>query len=92
MAKFPHANASKPPFDINEVTLFRPRHVASRIIAQSRIFTAHNKPTDPFVSKDLRNCIIKEECLKELKKLLSTYNVTKAWVFPDHDNIAKFLE
>ena len=57
-------NPSFDPFSIEEVTIFLPRHLTKRIIAQAGIFTIHNNPYESFENLDIDKIIISWEVRK----------------------------
>ncbi|MHC4269405.1 MAG: FRG domain-containing protein [Planctomycetota bacterium] len=80
------------PFTITENMIFRPKHITTRIVAQSGVFTVHNNPKEPFESKSLQKWVLKSECLNQLYHILSLYGVNEATVFPSLVGVAKYIE
>ena len=86
-----HANERVSPFDTQGVVIYRPKHIATRITAQSGIFTVHGPPVDPFVSDALVRWIISVKAIASIYAMLFSYGVTEASVFPDLDGLARGL-
>lgn len=80
------------PLAITEDMIFRPNHITTRIVAQSGIFTVHEKPEEPFESEGLQKWVLKSNCLDQLYQMLSIYGVNEATVFPGLVGIAKYVE
>ena len=79
----------------NEVKIFEPNHITSRIIAQNGLFTVHSdpmKPLDEIPGIMFDKIIIKKKFRKELKKTLDVYGINKAALFPGLDGITEYLE
>ena len=79
----------------NEVKIFEPNHITSRIIAQNGLFTFHSdpmKPLDAIPGIVFDKIIIKRRFKKELKKTLDVYGINKAALFPGLDGITEYLE
>jgi hypothetical protein len=80
------------PFRITSVKRFIPRHVTSRITAQSGLFTIHPDP-----SEDSRNMegvtkmIIRSSFRKKLKSILYKYGVHRSSLFPDLDGLSSHI-
>jgi hypothetical protein len=85
----PDADTNKSPFSITEDEIFSPKHITSRISAQSGIFTAHSNPTEVFKPKSLQKWIIKHKCSLELRLMLDCYGINEASVFPGLDGISQ---
>jgi hypothetical protein len=89
--KLGHAPLNKSPFEIKEPTVFYPRHVTSRITAQSGLFTVHTELEQPFMCEGLEKWILKEECKIKMKLVLSRYGIEHAAMFPGLDGIANSI-
>jgi hypothetical protein len=89
--KLGNAPLDKSPFEIEAPTVFYPRHVTSRIVAQSGLFTVHTKLEQPFDCKGLEKWILKKECQIKMSIILSRYGIEHASMFPGLDGIAKFI-
>lgn len=79
------------PFEIKDVMLFRPRHIAARISTQSALFTVHPDPSAVFDMLSLERIVIKESCKLDLELVLHTYNVNHFTMFPDLDGLSEHL-
>ena len=79
------------PFEIENVVLYRPKHIAPRITAQGGVFTVHPKPSNPFVDDCVQKWIIKDTFLHEMFGMLTSYGINDASVFPDLDGLARYL-
>lgn len=51
-------NAAISPFEIEEIGLFMPRAIASRIVTQKGFFTAHPDPTAPWEPQNIRRGLL----------------------------------
>jgi hypothetical protein len=76
------------PFDIASDYIFRPRHTAARISAQSGVFTVHCSPDTIFSPKSLQRWVLDTNILIEVRSMIRVYGVTKAFVFPGLDSVA----
>jgi hypothetical protein len=80
------------PFKIDEVHLYRPPHIAARIIVQRSCFTVH--PTNYLVEShrwpgiDLHKLIIPNNKRIEIRESLRALGVHRAALFPELDGIA----
>lgn len=79
------------PFEVDYVGRFIPSHVTRRITAQAGVFTIHPNPKEAFKSKDVDRFIISRGARKELKRVLFTYGVHRASLFPDADGVAHHI-
>lgn len=82
----------KSPFTIDKVWKFTPRHINSRIVAQTALFTVHPRPKEPFVDSDVHRFVIKHGARRQLKYSLYQYGIHRASLFPDLDGLADHLE
>ena len=80
------------PFDVTEVSKYRPSHVTERIIAQGGMFTVHPDPQVPFHSPEVEKIIVAKDCKRDLKKLLYKYGVSRKALFPGVDGVAADLD
>jgi hypothetical protein len=87
----PEVNERVSPFDIEEVSLFYPRHITNRISAQSGLFTIHPEPSRPFNINSLERVTIKQSCKIKIDLALSTYNIDDYTMFPDLDGLARVI-
>lgn len=81
--------------ETDEVRIFEPKHITSRIIAQNGIFTIHNDPTKPLEETPdiiIEKIIIKKKFKKELRHILNVYGINKATLFPGLDGITEYLD
>jgi hypothetical protein len=89
--KFSDADLNVSPFDVNEVVVYRPQHLAGRISSQGGVFTVHNSPKDPLDDARVEKWIMKSECVIEMRSLLWTYKINDSFVFQDLDGLARYL-
>jgi len=80
--KYPHPNECK------ELSKFVPDRITPRITTQLGVFTIHPEPDKPFDSDDVDKLIIPNKIRKDLKKILDTYGINRASLFPDLDGLA----
>ena len=85
-------NKHKDPFSRDKVGKFIPRHVTSRITAQSGIFTIHPNPLVPYRSERIDRLIISASFRKKFKKILFRYGIHEGTLFPDMDGLCRHIE
>ena len=81
------------PFDLyNDIVLYEPKNINSRITAQSGLFSIHKNPNkevdDPKIQKVILSCKIKEE----LGVALETMGVHAANLFPGLDGTGEHIK
>jgi hypothetical protein len=84
-------DAEHDPFAIDEVSIYRPRHIDTRISAQRSVFTVHPDPTLAFVNKGLRQWTISRAACRDLKLVLDSCAVNYASLFPDLHGLARHV-
>jgi hypothetical protein len=89
--KFKNADVNISPFNIQDVVLYRPKHISNRISAQGGVFTVHSVPSDPLDDNRIEKWIIRENCVIEMNITLETYGINEAFVFQDLDGLARYL-
>lgn len=85
------ANEGISPFDLTNDCLYDPKHITSRISAQSGLFTVHGVPSKVFEASSLERVLIREQCLINLNIMADTYNVNEYTMFPDLDGLSRCL-
>ncbi|MBE9603130.1 FRG domain-containing protein [Pedobacter sp. MC2016-24] len=80
------------PFDIKEITLFLPKHLTKRIIAQSGLFTVHPDPNTEVELKNLEVIKISADCRKKLKKAVEHLGIHQSTMFPDLEGVAQYVK
>lgn len=93
------------PFDVDEVMVYRPRHMTTRIIAQSGYFTVHpllprNGIVKRFLpveaekrlARRLTKIEIPESSFCDLRDNLERHGVSDLTMFPDLEGVARFIE
>ncbi len=80
------------PFEINEVKIYRPKYLTTRITAQRGIFTVHNEPKEEFKSVGLQRWVLKKDCLSHIHSMLGAYGIDGASVFPSIEGIADYVK
>lgn len=77
----------------SSVKLYRPAHIAARIVAQQGVFTVHPNPNANYEAKDLEQWLIfdKRVCFR-IKRELDTCGVNRSVLYPDIDGLAGYLE
>jgi hypothetical protein len=76
------------PFEYEEVGKFVPDRINARLNAQLGVFTIHPDPEQAFTSKNIEKLIIPNKARGRLKKMLDTYGINRATLFPDLDGLA----
>lgn len=79
------------PFAVEQVSIYRPRHIDARISAQRSVFTLHPEPTRPFVHPGLRTWTISQTACRDLKIVLDACSVNYASMFPDIEGLARHV-
>ena len=79
------------PFDIEEVLVYLPRHIHSRVVNQKGIFTAHPDPTEEINKDWVTELVIPNAARLELKRNLYSYGVTPHSIYPDLGGLADWL-
>lgn len=82
---------SRDPFEIEEVSIYRPRHIDARISAQRSVFTLHPDPTAPFEHRGLRTWTVSREACRDLKVVLDGCSINYASIFPDMQGLARHV-
>lgn len=80
------------PFKIKSAQRYIPRYWSPRIVAQSGLFTVHDKPLEPFSSDKIKKINISHEIRKDIKKCLDRCGVNQATLFPDLDGISAHIK
>lgn len=79
------------PFKYPEVGKFVPNWITPRISAQLGVFTIHPEPEKEFLSDSLDKLIIPSKIRGKLKKIVDTYGINQATLFPGLDGLAKYI-
>jgi hypothetical protein len=79
------------PFAVEEVSIYRPRHIDSRISAQRSVFTVHPSPTAAFEHENLRQWTVSREACRDLKVVLDSCAINYATMFPDLQGLARHI-
>ncbi|HLA70592.1 MAG TPA: FRG domain-containing protein [Steroidobacteraceae bacterium] len=87
--KIQDAPLSESPFSVAQNVVFHPRHSTARIAAQAGVFTSHADPALEFSGDMLQRVILPARILVELSVTLSTFDITKAKLFPGLDSVAE---
>jgi hypothetical protein len=84
-------DGSPDPFAIEEVSIYRPRHLDTRISAQRSVLTVHPDPTVPFQSSNLRAWKVSQGACRHLKVVLDACAINYASLFPDLEGLARHI-
>ena len=79
------------PFSIDEVSIYRPRHLDRRIAAQRSVFTVHPQPTAAFESDALHRWTVSQAACRDLKLVLDACAINYASMFPDVQGLARHV-
>jgi hypothetical protein len=79
------------PFDVEDVSIYRPPHISPRIPAQRSVFTVHPDPTADFQGPELYKWTIETEVCGRIKSVLNACAVNYASLFPDLDGLSKHV-
>jgi hypothetical protein len=80
------------PFEVPWVSRVLPSHLASRITAQSGLFTIHPDPSTPFNDPEIDKFVIPAGQRRAIKKSLDKVGINAASIFPDLDGIARHID
>jgi hypothetical protein len=80
------------PLAIDEVCIYFPRRLASRITAQGGAFTVHPRPWEPFDSDKLTQIRIRAAAKEEIFHGLFAYGITRKSLFPDLDGLCSWIK
>jgi hypothetical protein len=87
---YPHLHKS--PFDVAELIKSSPPHLSPRISAQDGIFTVHPVPRVPLLSENVSRLLIPAKHRSKFRRILYSYGVTPARLFPDLDGLTREIE
>ena len=79
------------PFTYPKVGKYAPPHITERIAAQAAVFTIHPEPEIAFSSDSVDKLIIPHSLRNKLKKMLDTYGINRAALFPGLDGLASHI-
>jgi len=79
------------PLKCKEVVKYAPPHITDRIVAQGGIFTIHPEPEIAFSSDSVDKLIIPHSLRNKLKKMLDTYGINRAALFPGLDGLTSHV-
>jgi hypothetical protein len=79
------------PFAIEEVSIYRPRHLTARIAAQRSVFTVHPDPTAPLAIERVQRWTVSQSACRELKLVLDSCAINYASLFPDLHGLARHV-
>jgi hypothetical protein len=79
------------PFSVQEVSIYRPRHLNPRIAAQRSVFTIHPNPTQALASDNLRSWTVSQAACRDLKLTLDFCAINYASLFPDLHGLARHV-
>ena len=79
------------PFSVSEVEVVVPPHVTLRLTSQSGLFTVHPDPAVPFQPKSLQSIVIPAEDKPDIRRLLHTFGMNHASLFPGLDGLSAHL-
>ena len=90
------------PFTINRTKIFRPKHIAARLVTQAGWFTVHKfmktqnrfipLENNPAYSKKLTKLKIPPDSFSDMRFELDRFNVNAATLFPDVDGLCAHIQ
>ena len=86
------ADQAADPFSLEQVSIYRPRHLDRRIAAQRSVFTVHPDPTVAFTSRTLKAWKVSQDACRDLKVVLDACAVNHASIFPDLEGLARHID
>jgi len=87
----PTAPLLKSPFEIEEVSVFRPPHLDRRIAAQAGLFTVHPDPLAVFDHSSLQKWVIDSSFSNDLITAIRSFGMNQMIIFPDLLGVASHL-
>ncbi|WP_228236097.1 FRG domain-containing protein [Allomuricauda sp. M10] len=91
-----YAITDKDPFEFKSVTVYKPRSITKRIIAQQGLFTIHPNPSKSFSKAPakgaLEKIIIDRKYRKKLKFELHRYGYNHFSVYQDLQGLSEYIE
>lgn len=85
------ADETASPFELQAAVLYRPKHIATRIMAQTGLFTVHPQPTEVFTHPALERWVISADAVPHLSAVLAHYGFNQATMFPGLDGLANHI-
>src|SRR5436309_8963695 len=79
------------PFKMNEVRLYRPAHISSRIPAQRGVFTIHPNPTEMYAPDSLTRWSITPTACGRIKHILNACAINESSLFPGVDGLSRHI-
>lgn len=84
------------PFSVDNISIFKPSGIASRIVRQGGLFTVHGDPSKNFEDEmdsreRLEKIIISNSYRKQLLFDLSHYGINRSTLFPDLDGLSQHV-
>ncbi len=79
------------PFRYPKVGKFVPDRITPRITAQMGLFTVHPEPDKVFRSEKVEKMVIPNKLREDLKRILDTYGINRATLFPDLDGLSSHI-
>src|SRR6185503_4395144 len=89
--EFATVDQSRSPFDLEEVVVYEPSHISTRIAAQAGLFTVHHRPGDVFAHPKLDRWVIDEDAVIDLSIEIDKYGFNRATLFPGLEGIASHV-
>jgi hypothetical protein len=86
-----YANEDISPFMLEEPVIYEPKHIATRIMAQTGLFTVHHKPSETFAPKELERWVIAGPAVLSIHVSLNRYGFNPASMFPGLDGLAEHV-
>lgn len=86
-----HIDYSINPFNITDDRIFYPKHISSKISAQSGLFTVHHKPEQIYDEPSIERIIIKANLGRELYVTLDNFKINIFSMFPSLTGLADRL-
>jgi len=80
----------KEPFDVRDVSMYRPPHIATRIPAQRSVFTLHPDPVTDFTN-EVTKWRIQADSGGVIKRILDACAINEASLFPDIDGLSRYI-
>ena len=90
----PVLDGSEDPFNLSQVSIYRPPHISARIPAQRALFTVHPTPDRDDIAPartELWRIEGKNRSTFWLKRILDTCGINRSALFPDLDGLSHYL-
>jgi hypothetical protein len=79
------------PFEMEEVRLYRPPHITSRVPAQRGVFTVHPDPTQQYCPESMKTWTVAPSACGQIKNILNACAINESSLFPGVDGLSRHI-